>query len=112
VKKQWLWNSGLFLCLAIIAACAAGLPHPTDALVTEARRSDPSATIETLEEGRKLFIADCSGCHNLRRPTSRRPEEWPKIVERMARRAKIPTNDKERILEYLMAVSGADGPSK
>src|SRR5436853_4605473 len=91
----------LFAGLVGIAACATTqIPRPTAPQARWAAQRWPGVTPLTLEEGRSLFIAKCSGCHTLRLPAVYSQERWPQILDKMQPRAKITDFEKERILEY------------
>lgn len=69
---------------------------------------------EALEEGRQLYTARCTECHDLEMVDSRGRSGWEKAVGGMARRAGLSGTEQSKIVEYLSAAVGAvdalDGP--
>lgn len=95
---RWVLLGGLTL----LCACGgAMLPQLTPAQVAWAGRqwSDMGAT--RLAEARLLYVKRCSGCHNLFLPAAKDPEEWQKILPKMAERAKLTELQREEIWRYL-----------
>ncbi len=62
--------------------------------------------IAALRRGRADYIAKCSGCHGLYRPSHGGPDYWEKWVEAMAQRSRLTWFERERITGYLVALSG------
>lgn len=94
------------LVLLFFAGCATNaVPYPSASQVARARARWPDATRASLEHGRKLYVARCSGCHTLYAPTSRAAPRWAAIVEEMAPRAKLSPHEAELVTRYLVAVS-------
>ncbi|MFL5343565.1 MAG: hypothetical protein ACJ8AT_02170 [Hyalangium sp.] len=95
----------LCVLLLLLVGCAGGLPHPTAEVAARAARSQPDVTLESLEAGRDRYVQRCSGCHNLVVPTAKQPQEWPRLVGKMAERAKLTPEDRLLIERYLVALS-------
>jgi mono/diheme cytochrome c family protein len=94
----------LLLLLAAAPACAGlALPGPLDAERAQARY--PKASVQSLTEGRQLFVSRCSGCHTLPRPTAHGPSEWPSVIGEMARDAKLDPAQRELVEQYLVTMS-------
>jgi nitrate/TMAO reductase-like tetraheme cytochrome c subunit len=60
-------------------------------------------SLDTLKNGRTLYINNCASCHNLYSPEKFTSKEWRKNVTAMQKRAKINDAQKEIILKYLTA---------
>jgi hypothetical protein len=58
---------------------------------------------ETLEEGRKLYTARCTECHDLEMLENRSLSSWDRTVSGMARRAGLSGTEKNQIMEYIAA---------
>lgn len=97
----------LALGALLLGACAGSvhLPEPTEALA----RHVPGTTLAELTEGRRLFVARCSGCHNLPSPRSHRADEWAAEVAEMGKRAKLSEAQQGLVTRYLQAVA-REGP--
>ena len=86
----------LSLCVFILA-CSSTLYQPTSENV-----SDPERLVE-LQEGRKLYVANCSSCHNLYKPQKFTLEKWAHEMDEMKMEAKITDQQASSILQYLAA---------
>jgi len=96
---------GLALLLAIEAACAAALRQPTAADVQAVAVRWPDTGLADLERGRKTFVRRCSSCHTLILPSAHPTEEWPRLVARMAKRARLTPEQKLDITRFVVALS-------
>ena len=79
----------------LILACSQSLYVPTAENVSD------SNTLEELVEGRKLYIKNCSSCHNLYPPQKYPAEHWIKEMEEMKVEAKITDAQAMLILKYV-----------
>lgn len=93
------------LLLAAVACGGGSVPRPTDAHLARARERWPDATRASLERGRELYVARCSGCHPLHRPDSQPAGRWAELVDEMAPRARLSQDERELVLRYLTAAS-------
>ena len=85
----------LFLAIIVLFACKSALYIPTKETVGE------QANLETLKNGRTLYVNKCSSCHALYLPEKYSKKEWIKWVNNMAPKAKITDQEKELIQAYL-----------
>lgn len=92
------------------SAGCVGLPHPSPSDAERARGSWPTATVETLESGRKAYSARCSGCHTLFLPESHTPAEWAKALPEMEEKAKLRPGEHELIAQFLQTMSSPRSP--
>lgn len=108
--RRLAWTAALIAGAALAGACSGGIPHADPAAVTRARVRWPEITTAELELGRDRYVARCSGCHALHRPSEQSPRAWKELVEKMAPRAKLSGEDRELIRRYLtvMSVAPAD----
>lgn len=90
----------LFAAFLLFVGCSSALKIPSG---EDAVKSGTS--LDTLLEGRKLYISSCSSCHNLFLPEKFTHREWEKNVEEMQEKAKINDIQKELILKYLKSQS-------
>jgi hypothetical protein len=93
--------AGMFI-LAVGAGCATTVIHPTQEDVRRARARWPAVTLNDLEQGRKLYVRKCAGCHNLHRPDEYGPERWPELVAKMRTKSGISDPGYELIVRYLI----------
>jgi mono/diheme cytochrome c family protein len=99
------WRVAGVLALAMagaIAGCATQgnvAPPVTTAMLGSSR----GGTLETLSEGRRIFVGPCARCH-APDPLSRYSlSEWQANVEDMAPRAKLDPARKAALLAYIAA---------
>ena len=62
------------------------------------------ATVERLDEGRRLFASRCIECHVLPPISKYTADRWPRIVHWMGPRASLKPAEHEAILAYILAV--------
>jgi hypothetical protein len=95
------------LLLAAAASCGgSAVPRPTDAHLARARARWPDTTQASLERGRELYVARCSGCHPLHPPATQPAARWAALVDEMAPRARLSAAERDLVLRYLTAASG------
>ncbi len=88
-----------------MAACAGHVPYPSLSQRDFALRRWPDVSLESLTQGRSLYIARCSGCHTLKIPQAYPAAKWPKTLDKMAVRSKINDKEKELILRYVLTLA-------
>lgn len=91
--------------LALAGTGCVALPHAEPGDAERARARFPGADVASLERGRALYVKDCSGCHTLYLPQSRKASDWPAIVAEMAEEAGLDDADLDPIVEYLVTMS-------
>lgn len=93
------------LCLALALALAgcAHVPLPT----LEDAGGDPALQAR-LEEGRRLYVAKCSGCHGLYSVERFSDREWEDQVSEMIRGRKVRLAGEEQrdLIRYLTRLNG------
>ena len=97
--------------LCIIAACGypkAGPPpaalHP--AAIEAARAKFPTATAESLEQGRQDFLGHCNKCHGYPALGAYSEPQWIKIVPRMGDKAGLIPSQSDQVLQFIVAARG------
>jgi mono/diheme cytochrome c family protein len=95
------------LAAAAMAGCAASggvVPvFPGDEKWASERW--PGTTMNDLAKGHDVFVSRCSSCHGLPRPDAKSPDEWNGVLDEMAARAKLSSEDRELVNRYLSAAS-------
>lgn len=104
-KQDWLFpiRSKILLITiitAIILFCKCG-PVLYMPVATDAQRV--GTTLDTLLQGRRLYVNNCASCHSLYSPERYSANEWQTYVNRMQKKAKINDAQKENILKYLIS---------
>ena len=99
--------------LALALSAALGMAGIAQAVVVEDDgKSAPSASVEDAE-GKAIFEANCSSCHEIGDVTSHRKDlaGWKEIIAKMiSYGAPVAVEDQQRIAAYLAATYPA--PSK
>ncbi len=97
-----------FVWAAALAGCAT-LPHPGPLDAERAVRRWPEVTLATLQAGRKMYVAKCSGCHSLRSPSSKPADTWPSALDEMEQDGDLTLTRSERLLieQFLVTMSEA-----
>lgn len=101
------------LCLLLSAfvgastsACgpkAGAAPGPLSMASAELARSRwPDASLESLEQGRQLFLTNCHRCHSYPDRTAYTAEEWPALVRRMGRKAHLSDAEATLVLRFVL----------
>jgi cytochrome c5 len=97
---------------ASLMACSTSFtpatPTQTDADRVAAKY--PGSTLADLQEGKRLFEANCDNCHKLKNPAKHTETHWKKTVPRMAGKANkhgeaIDAKTQELITRYLVAMA-------
>jgi mono/diheme cytochrome c family protein len=57
--------------------------------------------LDSLSEGRRLYVGHCGSCHNLYLPGRYDAAEWEKNVNEMQEKGQISDSQKAKILTYL-----------
>jgi len=91
----------LFGCGYPRAGAAPGPVLP--AQVERARAKWPDANEASLEQGRQLFVANCSKCHSLPDRNAVAPEKWPRTVERMGAKAALSREETQLVFRFIEA---------
>ncbi|HEX5064445.1 MAG TPA: hypothetical protein VFV99_33950 [Kofleriaceae bacterium] len=87
--------------LVLMAACARRSPPQVTA--SDAERAN--VELAELQQGRKLLLGKCAGCHKTPMPNDHTRAEWPKMLDEMADRAKLDTMQRSLIEKYLVVMS-------
>lgn len=113
MKKQLLIGA----CTAILVACGTAKNSsakvesmPSQADVDRVKEKFPGYTLNDLNDGKKLFEANCALCHGLKKPASQTEEQWKTIVPRMVKKANgkngnaLDASGEEKILRYVITM--------
>jgi mono/diheme cytochrome c family protein len=81
-----------------IAGCTTALYIPV-----QEHAQKTGVPLDSLLEGRNLYVNNCGSCHGLKSPEKRTSAEWQKILPKMQKKAKINDAKTELIRSYLLA---------
>jgi hypothetical protein len=101
MHKTKLTLAGFVVCVAGCASFQAGAPAITPAMVKVAQSAGGS--LEKLESGRRLLAMRCTTCHVLEPVGNYTVQEWSDIVEDMADRSGLESEEQQEIQAYLTA---------
>lgn len=74
-----------------------------------AQRKFPSIKEQEFQEGKSILANRCTDCHGIKKVESRSEEEWLKIVDRMAPKAKLSALEKTALTRYILSYREAKG---
>jgi cytochrome c5 len=57
----------------------------------------------TIAAGQKLFFARCAKCHAAPKLSKYSTEQWPRIVQKMAKRSGLKPDQQQAVLAYILA---------
>lgn len=102
--KKWIV---LFFVASLVVACASGSKmQPGERDLAMATQKVPGITINELKEGYKLYVENCSGCHQLHKPDEFTGPEWRAILPEMFSRVNgLADSKKNLIKDYVIAKS-------
>jgi cytochrome c5 len=100
--------------LAFFVACNAQLLTLTQADADRGAEKFEGTTIESLNQGKAIFEANCNRCHGLKKPSSKSEEQWNSIVPQMVKkvnklagREEINPRNQEFLRRYLVTMSSS-----
>lgn len=87
-----------------LSVCGPGwVPPPVSPeLLARGQARFPDVTAEQLARGRSLLVTRCSRCHGVPSPTAKPEARWPRIVERMGRKARLDAAGKQDVLRFVL----------
>ncbi len=85
-----------------VISCVSSQFVVTDEDVIKANKRDPDITYYDLNNGRKLYVLKCSGCHLLHKPSELTKAQWMGIIPDMQEEAKLTDEETELIRQYLL----------
>lgn len=84
-----------------------GVPVPTQVQLGAIQPKYKNVTMEVLTSGHALYIGTCTKCHGAEPITKYAEGEWMKIIDRMARKAKLSEDEKDQVTKYVMSVKAS-----
>jgi hypothetical protein len=98
------YKSKIFISAGVIImavfACSQTLYKPTFA---DSQKTGVS--LDTLALGRKIYVNNCSSCHNLFKPEQFTIKKWEQEMPTMEKKAKISDHEATLIMKYISAGS-------
>lgn len=98
-----------FVITLLLGGLAAGcativIPHAT---MRAAEQS--GVALQTLEDGRGLYVAHCGNCHQIPDPGTHSANEWARILPEMVGDAHLDPAEAAQVLAFLQAMSSDGG---
>lgn len=106
-KQDWLFRLRSKLIVLVLVSVTIVLCECGSVLFTPAAEDAQrmGTSLNSLKEGRTLYVNNCGSCHALHLPEKYTASEWKDNVNYMRKRAKITDAQKETIYQYLSAGS-------
>lgn len=82
--------------LAAAIACTSAAPAPASAAPGPPAGSDAEA-------GRALYLEKCGGCHRTYPVSHVAAEKWPALLDRMAEKAKLTSEEEKAVRAYVLS---------
>ena len=103
VRSSWLVILG-FIVIGCGYPKGGSVPGPVSpALLQQAQTRFPEASDQSLTQGRELFVGNCERCHKLPDRRAVSEEAWPKILNRMAKKAKLDDAQHKLVLQFIVS---------
>jgi cytochrome c553 len=92
------------VALLLLAVCGPGWNPPpvTPELIQRGQARYPDATPMQLVRGRQLLVTACARCHGVPDPARQPEARWPRIVDRMGRKAKLAAAERKAVLRFVL----------
>ncbi|MES2479188.1 MAG: hypothetical protein V4561_08875 [Bacteroidota bacterium] len=81
-----------------------GVYAPGDNEVAAIQKQFPDASMGKLQEGYSIYTGSCTGCHKAKNIYRFSTEEWKKIMDKMAPKAKLNGLQKDAVYQYVLAI--------
>lgn len=105
MMKRALHFSIFILAGINLLSCSGVIPQPTFTQVEQASQRWPGTNIETLIQGRQLYVLKCSGCHSVKVPSFYSEVQWDTLMKTMGTSAKLNKDEYNKILHYVLTMS-------
>jgi hypothetical protein len=98
-------NKIIFLLFAT-AACSVKTYLPAEQSLPKMQQKVPNITLQSAQEGYKVYESACAGCHHLYEPAKFTIRQWNDILVKMFPKAKVSDKGQQKLLtDYLYAMS-------
>lgn len=85
---------------------------PGNAELAIAQKTWPSATLQSLEEGRVIYTTKCNTCHGLMKIVGRSEASWKHEIDDMSPKAKLTAQEKELLTQYILSTRALGAATK
>ncbi len=82
---------------------SASVDVTDEQVLAVARSKFTSITDQEFRDGKNILTNRCTECHKIKKVESRSEEEWLKIVDKMALKAKLSASEKTALSWYILS---------
>jgi mono/diheme cytochrome c family protein len=87
--------------LLLMGACTKSSLDTSMLYVPSYSEVTANATLQELEQGRELYINNCSVCHGLYSPDNYAPAQWETVLNNMAPRTSLTSSEVLLVTKYV-----------
>jgi len=77
--------------------------HPQQTDIPLAQAHWPSVTADELVEGYKIYSTKCNDCHEMKNLLDFSVDEWPDLMQKMGKKAKLDSIQYNQVWHYIVA---------
>lgn len=89
----------------------AGVAAPGNDELSAIREKYKDVSMETLEQGYKLYTGVCTNCHKAYSIYNRAESQWQYIIDDMAPKARLTSAEKDAVFKYVLAMKATQPAS-
>ncbi|MBS1651164.1 MAG: hypothetical protein JSU07_04060 [Bacteroidetes bacterium] len=94
------------------AVKATAINVPSDKELAVAKKIWPTATIDELNEGHKIFYNQCTQCHQAFNIPGFSERKWKHEIDDMSPKAQLTAEQKDKLTKYILSFREANTPAK
>ena len=95
----------VFLVISISSCTATKLITPTQSDADRGAQKFQGYTMSDLDQGKAIYVSHCNKCHRYKVPESRDETKWDNIIPKMAKKAKLDSEQESLVLKYVVTMS-------
>jgi len=108
INKTNRRSSLISAALLLLASCATVPPVVREVHEPIVQREAPGATLQALEDGRRVMLNRCTSCHWPPNTRKHPKGNWARVLEKMAPKAKLDAKELALLSDYLKVVTQPD----
>lgn len=86
--------------------------EPGEAEVKAIQERYTGVSLQTLKDGYAIYTGPCAKCHRKKKIYSKSEEEWSKILNKMAPKSKLTSEQKDALWKYIVAMKATHSSPK
>ena len=95
----------IFLAVFILSCTATKLITPSQSDADRGAQKFQGYSMNDLEKGKAIYVSNCNKCHRYKVPQSRDETKWDDIIPKMAKKAKLDSEQESLVLKYVVTMS-------